>query len=252
MSLKEPEKDLNLITRFFDLALSDEELIAFEKRLVKDSAFQKKFETYKEANAIVDTKYPDTKKTLRTEKWKKLLDTKETPTASKKTPWKWIGSIAAGFVLLFSIWQFSAISQGPDMDRQLAASWDKKVGLLEYRTTRSSAIDSLKQQIYVAYGAYQTKNYQTAITLLNNYKATSPYYDDALLIKALSYYQKENVPKALTLLKTLSENSNKKMVNTARWYIGLIYLEKGDKESAKQFLKLPEDKNQEIKLKEEL
>ena len=251
--MEEQEKNNDLITRFFDLALSEKELLLFEEKTTNDPEFRKKVATYKEANTLVNKKYPTEGASARTQKWEKLLNAKkiaqQTAEPSKKIPWKWIGSIAAGFVLLFSIWQLSTTFQQPNMDDLLAASWDKKVGLMKYRTSRGTAVDSLKKQIYIAYNAYQNSQYQKAIDMLQRFETTNLNYDDAILLQALSYYKKGAIQKALELLDILSQSTNKKMASTAHWYLGLIHLEQGNTKKAKQFLEVPVRKNQELQLK---
>lgn len=244
-----PEKDLDLITRFFDLDLSHEELKEFEKRILLDIKFRERCEAFKAANDIVNTTYPDKDKKTRTEKWKPLLNDKETTIATKKTPWKWIAAIAAGFVITFFIWQLNSTFQEPNLNKLIASSWSKKIGL-DFNTIRSTKKDSLKSLVSIAYNTYSDMNYQSTINLLSDYKADTIYYEDVLLLRALSFYKKEESDIALKTLDTLSKYHTGKKSKVANWYKGLIYLEQGDIETAKKFVELPKNKTEELKLRE--
>lgn len=247
--MKTQEKDTIFITRFFDLDLSDSELATFEKRMSKDIAFRQKVNAYEEASTLIYTKYPNKKKLARSDHWKKLSNKHIGPRDSKKNPWRWIGGIAAGLVLLFSIWQLNTIVQPPDMDQLIADSWNKKVGL-DFNTIRSTTKDSLKKELLSALTAYENKNYNTAINMLQGFDKKTLYYEDALLLKGLSYYKNGDTKIALQTLDTLSQHSTGKKTKVALWYKGLINLEEGNTEVAKQFLDIPDDNSQKIKLKE--
>lgn len=246
--MKDQEKDIDLITRFFDLALSDEELVDFEIRLSKDLPFRQKVQAYQEATFLVSETYQTPKEQERTQKWATLLNTDKDIKSQKNIPWKWIYSIAAGFILVFSIWQLNTIYQKPNMDQLIADSWNKNIGL-DFKVTRGTTTDSLKQQISLAHEAYNNKNYQAAIEILSDYTSTI-YYEDVLLLKGLSSYKKGNINIALKTLDTLANYPTGKKSKVAQWYQGLIYLEQDNPKAAKQFLQLPDNNTQEIKLKE--
>ena len=244
-----PEKDIDLITRFFDLDLSYEELKEFEKRLLLDRKFREKCEAYKAANDIINNTYPDKDKQERTDKWKTLLNDKETIKPTKKTSWKWLSGIAAGFILLISIWQLNKTFQEPDMNALLADSWNKKIGL-NYNITRSTNNDTIKTEIIKAYKAYNNTKYKVALNQLKTYKSTTPYYEDVLLIRGLSLYKNNKAEMALKTLDSLSKYHTGKKALVANWYLGLIYLEQGNVETAELYLELPSNKYGELKVKE--
>lgn len=244
--MKDQEKDIDLIIRFFDLTLSEKELVDFEHKVSSNAEFQKKVETYKEANALVDTAYSSHDLQSRTQRWEKLVIDKETTKPSKNIPWKWIGGIAAGFALLFSVFQLNTTFQKPNIDQLIADSWDKKIGL-DFNAIRGTSKDSLKQQILSAFTAYENHKYQTTLDLLSNYKTATLYYEDVLLLRGLSYYQNNKIDIALKTLDTLLLYPTGKKSKVAKWYQGLIHLETGNTETAKQFLDLS---SKQIKLKE--
>jgi len=243
------EEDIKLITRFFNLDLSEEEFVTFEKRMLQDLAFQSKVNTYKMATSIVADEFKDKKEQPRINKWKNLLDEQETRKSSKNISWKWIGGIAAAVAIVLSIWKGSDMFQQPKMDQLIATSWDKNVGL-GYYTNRSDAQNPSQEKIVNAYLAYKDKKYKTAIDLLQYFKDDEQYFEDAVLIKALAIHKIGDSKKALDLLNTLTKNTTSNIAKTANWYKGLIHLDLGDHAAAKKFLELPNDANSQIKLKE--
>jgi len=238
------EEDIELITRFFELDLSEEELIAFEKKASQDPEFQSKIVTYEEAKSIVAKEFEGKNNQSRISAWKNLLDKQETRKSSNYISWKWMGGIAAGFAILFSIWQVNNVFQEPNMDTLIAHSWDKNVGL-GYYTNRSDAQNPSQEKIVNAYLAYKDKKYKTAIDLLQYFKDDEQYFEDAVLIKALAIHKIGDSKKALDLLNTLTKNTTSNIAKTANWYKGLIHLDLGDHAAAKKFFA-----RSEIELKE--
>ena len=128
------EKDSKLIERFLDLDLSNDELIVFEEKLAENVEFERKLQTYLIAHKIVNDSFSSSKDKLREQQWKAILNKrdkkKKTPQIKKvKTPWKWVGSIAMGFILVLSIWQLNTTFQKPNMNQLITDSWNKKIGL---------------------------------------------------------------------------------------------------------------------------
>lgn len=248
--MTDSEKDSVLIERFLDFNLSDEELTAFEERLSKDLKFENEFQTYLAAHYVVNDFSISDKEQLRKQQWNNILNKKELTQAQKNIPWHWIGGIAAGFILLFSIWKTNQIVQEPNMSVLLNQAWEKEVGL-DYTSLRSLDKDSIKIQLHHSFESYQNKKYQLAIHLLSDFKRTNTalFYEDILLIRALSNYKIGNTVVALKTLDTLANYPTRKKSKVALWYQGLIHLEMGDTEAAQKFIVLPSGKSQEIKLK---
>lgn len=249
--MTDTEKDSILITRFLDLDLSDEELVAFEERLSQDIEFEREFQTYLAAQTIVNDSFSTPKEQLQTQQWSKIIDKKKSIQTSNKISWKWIGSIAAGLILLMSIWQLNFAVRKPNMSTLLSKAWNKEIGL-NYKSLRSLDKDSIKTLVHNGFEAYQNKNYQLVIDVLNNCDNNNSdhYFEDVLLLRALSNFKIGDTEIALKILDTLANYPTGKNSKIALWYKGLIHLEKGDTDAAKEFLLLPSEKFQEIQLKE--
>ena len=244
------EEDSHLIKRFLDLDLSDEELIIFEERLSKDFEFEKNFQAYLVAHNVVDDSLATKKEQLRKQEWKDILTKEKSIPITKKTSWRLIGGVAASFVLLVSIWQILVFSKAPDLSDSLNKAWNKEVGL-DYNSFRSLDKDSIQTIIYRSFEAYKSKNYQRTIDILKYLKRDTKtyYFEDVLLLRALSHYKRGDRDIALKTLDTLVDYPTGKKSNVGLWYQGLIYLEMGDTKAAKNILVLPNNNSQEIKLK---
>ncbi|MEW7292974.1 tetratricopeptide repeat protein [Aquimarina sp. 2304DJ70-9] len=242
------DKDIVYIERFFNLELSEDELLVFEARIDVEPDFARKLDAYKESMDLVEKKYISNSEKARVEKWRVIVNDEKD--AKIITPyWKWIAGIAASIVLIFFGWRYSSNTKQQNLATITQASWDKKIGL-DYRMMRTTNRDSLQQVIINAFDAYEEEKFKDAITILEPFISTTLYYEDALLIKGLSEYKAGNVSYALKTLETLSKHPSGKKAKVALWYQGLIYLDLGDKKAAKKFLFLPNDQNKEIRLKE--
>ncbi|MEW7280329.1 tetratricopeptide repeat protein [Aquimarina sp. 2201CG1-2-11] len=245
--MADQEKDITFIIRYFDFDLSEDELLVFEKRIEDDPEFAKKVTLYKDSIDIVEEAYQTNADKARIEQWKTQLNANQ-KAKSNKLSWKWIGGIAATIALLFFGWQLNTKSQ-QNIEVALTEAWHKKVGL-DYKSLRNTKHDSLKSILLTAVDSYENEQYQYAINTLARFNTTIPYYEDALLIKGLSYYKKGAIEKALQTLDTLTQHHTQRKAKVARWYQGLIYLEMGKKQKAKEFLQLPNRHNPAIQLKE--
>ncbi len=242
------DKDIMYIERFFNLELSDDELVEFEAKLENESEFAQKFDNYKLSMDLVGKEYTPNSEKARIEKWRATIN--EEKSTKVITPrWKWIATIAASFLLLFFGWQYSKNVQHQDLASIIQDSWDKKIGL-DYRMMRTVDRDSLQQVVLSAFDAYEGEEYGKAISILEPFTPKTLYYEDALLIKGLSLYRAGRVQDGLKTLEILSKFPSRKKAKVALWYQGLIYLDLDDKEAAKKFLKLPDEETSEIFLKE--
>ncbi|KAA1244781.1 tol-pal system YbgF family protein [Aquimarina sp. RZ0] len=241
------DKDTALINKIVDLALSDTELSALKERLYLDPDFKKKVSCYLESEAIVNQHYETAQNHEQIATWKEILDIEITSTRKKNT-WKWIGGIAASFLLFFGILQTSLNIKNPELTVILKESWNKKIGL-DYNTLRGADKNLLKTRVLTAFRYYENKEYDKTIQELSELKTTMPYYEDALLLRGLSLFKIGNIDEALKTLDTLSRYPTGKKNKEALWYKGLIHLELGNIKLAKRFLKIPDKKNTEIKLK---
>lgn len=240
------DKDIVLITRYFDLDLSEKEMESFDQKLQADPIFAAKVKRYQYSINLINKNYPNTDQKQQTEKWKQLIT--EDQATNKKTSLKWIAGIAATILALISSWYFMFPSQERNLNELTQKAWNKNVGFSDYQI-RNSTESNPKQEVINAFKLYKKKNYSSVIKTLEKYDPSSLYYEDALLIRALSIHKTGNPKKAIQLLDSLTNHPIGKLSKEALWYKGLIYLDINDLQSARKYLNIPDNPTSEIQLK---
>ncbi|WP_299221170.1 hypothetical protein [uncultured Aquimarina sp.] len=240
--------DILLIARYFDLDLSEKEMIEFDKRMTQEPSFKHKAKKYYNSKNLVNQSFKNKEQEQRTIKWKELISDKQIPSKSYQT-FKWIGGIAAILVVLISSWYYVHQTTHVNLEELTDYAWKKKVGFDNY-LVRNNNIEPSKKIILEAYKSFEKKEYNLTINVLKKYNTSQLYYEDALLIRALSNHKTGHTTIALQTLDSLVNLPSKRLYKEALWYKGLIYLDIKDLESAKKYLDIPDDKNSEIRLKE--
>ncbi|WP_298541916.1 hypothetical protein [uncultured Aquimarina sp.] len=243
-------KDILLIVRYFDLDLSEEEMVEFDKRIAQEPAFRHKVKKYSKSKNLVNQSFKNKKQERRINKWKELISDKQSPSKSYQTL-KWIKGIAAILIVLISTWYYIHQTTYVNLEKLTDYAWEKKVGFDNY-LVRNNNTETSKKIILEAYKSFEKEEYDLTISMLKKYNSSLLYYEDALLIRALSNHKTGRTTIALQTLDSLINLPSKRLHKEALWYKGLIYLDIKDLETAKKYLEIPNDKNSEIQLKEAL
>ena len=238
------DKDLEIIVRFFNMELSEEELEGFEKRLTNDQAFAEKVDIYEESQSLVNETFGDSVQAERTEQWKEAIRHPE----SSGRKFRYL-SIAAAILVLLIAWQGYQFLSAPDYQALVENAWQKEVGL-DYYAVRSNNPDEYRQEFLKGFDLFKAGKYQGSIQQLEKIANVSPYFEDAMLIIGLSQYKKGDSEGAINTLEGLKDYPTNKNAKTAQWYLGLIFLENDDLDNASKWLILPQKSNEEILLKE--
>ncbi|MGY3791722.1 hypothetical protein [Aquimarina sp. 433] len=241
------DNDIALITRYFDLDLSEKEMEAFDQRFQNDPDFAIKVTKYRLSIGLIKEHYPNQEQEERSEKWKQLIS--ENPSVNQKQSWKLIAAIAATIVILVTSWYFSVSSSEINLKVLAKNAWDKNVGFSDY-LVRNNVEDNPKKLVINAFKSYKKKNYQSVLEQLKDLDNSYRYYEDVLLIKALATYKTGHSKKALQILDSLKNYPSEKLSKEAQWYMGLIYLDQDDLIAAKRYLVIPNHKDHEIQLSE--
>jgi hypothetical protein len=235
---KEQESDFEFISKYYDLELTKEEVLLFEKKIKEDAFFAEKVSVYKKSIEIVEEIDPNSEDNIRKREWKNIIRSKK---QTKTVQWKKIIRIAASFIIAFSVIYYFVFDTN-DATNQIEKAWSKNVGLdFVYRSTIDSTTFSLSE----ALEKYKNKEYKGVLAILKEYDSTSSDYKSVLVLKSLAYHRLHDSEKALKTLDTLDIFSP----NISKWYKGLIYLENSDLEKAKSYLVVPNNYQEEIKLK---
>lgn len=262
-------EDHILIERFLKNELSKEERILFMQRIEVDQDFYKKVILEQQLYTTLDDKnwsYAGNKDHSEIKKYEAILKNEETKkikaviieaqeiakksdyalkskdSGNKLTRLRWIASIAALFMISFSIfWYFNA--EKIDHKKVLENAWNKNVGL-DF-VVRNNNTDGDLETLIDALRMYEDKQYDEVLIALKKYDSVNKHYEKILLLRALSKNKLNQTDLALKTLDTL-ENYNS---DISKWYKGLIYLEAGDLEKAKTYIEIPNETNTEIKFK---
>lgn len=230
------QNDFDFISDYFNLELSEKEMLLFEERMKDDSSFAKKVKVYKESVEIVDKIDPNSEEKLRQEKWRNSI--KENRRTKIVQLQRFIG-IAASLLIAFTLINYLFSN---DSDSQIEKAWNKRVGLdFVLRSTMDSVTLSVSEALF----EYENKDYKKVLNTLKKYDSTSYPYSDVLILRALAYYKLKDSQKALRYLDTLSSFRP----NVSKWYRGLIYLENDEIEKATLYLNIPNNPQKEITLK---
>lgn len=256
-----------LIEQFLRNTLSDEERASFLARMESDTSFKEqvvleeqllhtlgetywsfatndkhtKVEAYKKILESVETK--ELKETIAAaiQKYKEKETTKQQPNRVFKL--RFIGRIAALFLIFFSIVWFFSKDRNVDYVALTEKAWSKNVGL-DF-TLRSNSSEAINISLEEALHFYTQKKYDSTLIILEKYNTSTNRYKDVLLIRALANYRLQKTETAFSTLDSLQTYSP----DVTNWYKGLIYLDQKNHEKAILFLEIPSEPNQEIKLK---
>lgn len=233
---KEIYNDFDRISDYFNLELSEKEMILFEKKVKEDRSFAKKVEIYKKSVEIVHEIDPSSEEKSRQEKWRNNL--KENRRTRIVLLQRVIG-IAASLLVAFTLINYLF---SDDSNKQIEKAWTKNIGLdFVLRSTMDSITLSLSKSLV----EYENKDYDEALNIIKKYDSTSHSYSDILIVRALANHRLKNSEKAFKYLDTL----NSFRPEVSQWYRGLIYLDNDEIENAKVYLNIPKDSHKEITLK---
>jgi len=76
--------------------------------------------------------------------------------------------------------------------------------------------------------AIQSADYTGAETFLKSINEDNEYYADAQYLLGRTYYQQGEAQQAIDVLKSLENNANPNLVESANWLTVLSYLQMGD------------------------
>lgn len=238
-------KDLNIMERYFDFDLSEQELQEFNERVKSDPDFAEKVSQYEFALTFTEKIYKtESESTLKKEQFKSLLNqanpkgnsaAKDSQPEAKVVPINykkyWFAAAASIALLLMAVWLFSPSAQNP---QQLAANY--------WQETRTSVTTTLKSStdqeqniklLKAADKSFMANNYQEALNHLNEIPTSFKEYNKVLLLKGQSFFGLNQYQNAIESYQLAIE---KGAPQQALWYQALAYIRDGNLLSAQQNL----------------
>ncbi len=222
------DNDLILLEDRIFGKLSEQERQALEKRLAGDAAFKKEAEAYNNVIASLNTLGNN-----KTKDFLRAIDITMPPVQQfeKKITWfKTFVKIAATFLILLTGWYFVQRAQSPKLSEDVAAVF------VPYDSDFKTKGEIKKDFQTLAFQAYDRKHFNEAVPLFE--KAFLERGDTMLLFyRGIAQLGGgESVPAKISLEKL--QGSQIVPQDVLPFYLGLVYLETGEKEKARKQLKI--------------
>ncbi len=217
------EKNALLFEDYLQKKLSEDERIAFEKKLKEDADFNEAFLNYKQLSIFLKNKFSKERAALQ----KTLSQTGEDYFSSQKQkvfrlkPWHY--SIAASVLLLFGVFLYMQNNRFSYNDY----AFSQTITLVE----RSDDMKVYKN----AETAFNTKNYKEAIRYFNQILKTEPTNFEILFYKGIALVETDSFT-AAELVFTKLQETNSIYKNKALFYLGLSKLKQKDYKDGKAIL----------------
>ena len=227
--MEEFNENSNLIERFFEGKLSEEEKQLVQNKLTSDSEFAKAFQTEEDLvegiQASGDLAF---RKRLDQIHQTKIESPPDIPPDKRFRFTRRIRMLAAVIILAivagFSIWQ---MNRPPFEERIFIAYYE--IPSFE-NLTRGKTIDS-DALIVSAKEKFDAKNFQAALIDLNRFLDQNPGDENAELMKGISQLETGDFAGAEQSFQRIPASSQQ--YDTAIWYLGLTYLRQNKRDAAK-------------------
>lgn len=211
-----------LIHKYFEQQLSDEEKVVFESLLQNDSVFAKEVAYQK-----------NVKKAITLNEREALKQTLQSFESNKKQPKKtyqfW--SIAAVFLLFFGGLAWFQFMQ--DSPEKLYQEYYQSYPNVVAPAVRGDKARNIKSE---AFYEYDSENYEKSLELFSKIY-TDEAVDYALFYQAMSLMELERHQEAIALFEKFETSYQTTFTPFVQWYKALSYLKIKDKEKAISLLK---------------
>lgn len=236
-----PEKDSNLILRFFSRELEAEERDAFEQKINEDPSFVKRFKAYRLVKGMVDQAYDDGYKAEQITRWNDDLRTYKSKKLYRRLMMAAglsIAIIACFFLLLDDafIEKEEPKPISPIALAQEAWSISPTLNYSNNRSTEDSPDAYYRSLLAESFDNYSSGAYSDAIMVLDTFAVGMPYLEDAQLLRGLSLYALGQKEEALIEMEAVIQSEKDRKKGHALWYAALIHLELEEVEQARSYL----------------
>lgn len=209
----------NLIHKYFENSLSQEERILFEKLLESDPEFKQEFEFQKQVKNAVTLN--------EREKLREKLVQIEQNNAPRKIKFLWYAAACAVFFFGFYVFFFNQ-NVSPD---QLYKEYYDAYPNVEHPIVRSEIPENnLKNQAFIAYDHQEFE--KSSVLFDSIYAETQEEY--ALFYRAISLQSLNRTEEAVKIWE--SNTWNEKFKDKINWYLALAKLKQNELETAKKLL----------------
>ena len=218
------EKNVELIEKYFNDTLKDDEQILFNKLLKNDTAFKEEFLFQKDLKKALSHNQRNSLKTTLQYFENNIKNEKVFPLR------KWLAAASIILVLGFSYFLYSdSFKSSPE---NLYAEYFEPYRNIVHPVVRSKNEKTIESRAFLA---YENGKFYKAINLLNSVSNNNDEY--IRFYKAMCNLGINKYPEAISLLLPIASNpsNNNSDINfseKANWYLGLAYLGTSDLNNA--------------------
>lgn len=224
------QKKLNLIERFFEFDLDEQELQTFQKELSKNPEFKQQVDQYRAVDRQIDQMLTvETKEQGLQKEWaKKLLDTQPAKSiALSGNTSRWLKRISAVLLLisLAASALFMLLRPTPDLPQIAKQYWEV---VPKTTSTNNRNISAGEDVIILATTLMEDKDYAAALALLSE-----PEPNNLLLLLQSEALLSLTAPEeALQKLKLIMAAPEEGFVDVALYYSAIAHLYMDNKDGA--------------------
>lgn len=231
--------DYELIQRFFDFELNEEEAIQFDRRTETDLQFQKKIELYKYVEHKVTKDFKSdalAMKAVKTQAWQRQLGNNPIPKRriGIYQPWRAIAAVVV--ITLISYLAIQNLGNDKLSYTKLALNtWEDDYPALVERSLTSPREQS---KFMDAINSYKAQKYKASLQLLEGITD-----ERALLLKGQVLFRSGKNNKAIAIFQSIIDSQDGGQKDMAYWYQALVYLYLENIGAAKQNLNWIQQEN---------
>lgn len=219
-------KDYQLIQRFFEFELNEQELEDVEKKMETNPAFLKKIRLYQ----FVEEKLEG--KTQEKEKWKAVL---RSPTI-KKWHWSKVSAIAASLLILvgLTLWLFTYSSKSSNLQQVTTNYWTTSTDNFNHSISSNQMSKGEVNQFIQIVETIEKKQYNKALELLTPFDKTAK----TLLLEGQCLYARKDYFLAAQKFQMVIDTPNGKYKDLGYQLLALTYLKQEDCKNATKNLRI--------------
>ena len=219
-----------LIDRYFEGSLTDEERKKFEELLEVDPDFKEEFLFQKDLKAVIEDNKRKELKTYLQEVEGKMSNKIVLPFIKRE----WLVAASLALTLAIGTWGVKN-SFYPSNERIYNTYYDPYINTVQ-PITRGSNTLSIE---YRAFVAYESGDFHKAINLFSSVKNPDRSY--ILFYKAMCYMSLDKLDEAMPILENIIAKNGKsandlEWSNKANWYMALCHIKKDQDEQALFYL----------------
>ncbi|MCP9770778.1 hypothetical protein EGI22_22975 [Lacihabitans sp. LS3-19] len=215
-----------LIEKYFENTLTEQELKAFEENLRSNASFKEEFEFQKSLKQSIHLKERNELKSILKGFDNKNSDVRFEIQKNNKV-WRFAAAAVVLILAAFGIYKYQTDGKNT---QDLYLAYHQPYPNIVAPNVRGENTEGIKNE---AFKAYEAENYQEAIRLFSQIKDE----EFAIFYTAISYLELNENQKAIEILKSNKFSETPFPFETYnKWYLALAYLKTGQKNEAKTIL----------------